>query len=116
MLAATVTTRHHARTLMPELPDVTIYVEALSSRIIGRALIRAVIKSPFVLRSADPPLSATYGATVGGIRRLGKQIAIAIGDQQLWLVIHLKIAGRLHWNTTAPKLGSRNLLSAFEFD
>ncbi|HLW69223.1 MAG TPA: DNA-formamidopyrimidine glycosylase family protein [Candidatus Binataceae bacterium] len=101
---------------MPELPDVTLYVEALSSRIAGRRLIRAIVKSPFLLRSADPPLSATYGAKVREIKRLGKQIAIAIGDQELWLVIHLMIAGRLHWNIAAPKLGSRNLLAAFEFD
>jgi formamidopyrimidine-DNA glycosylase len=101
---------------MPELPDVIIYLEALNSRIVGRSLIRAIVKSPFVLRSADPPLSATFGATIGEIRRLGKQIAIGVGDEELWLVIHLKIAGRLHWDTTAPKLGSRNLLAAFEFD
>lgn len=100
---------------MPELPDVKVYVEALQTRVIGHELIRALIKSPFLLRTADPPLSATQGRTVQGVRRLGKQIAIGVvGD--LWLVMHLKIAGRLHWNTSAPKLGGRNLLAAFEFD
>jgi formamidopyrimidine-DNA glycosylase len=100
---------------MPELPDVKVYVEALQTRVIGHELIRALIKSPFLLRTADPPLSATQGRTVQGVRRLGKQIAIGVAGD-LWLVMHLKIAGRLHWNTTSPKLGGRNLLAAFEFD
>jgi len=100
---------------MPELPDVTIYVEALRSRVIGHTLTRALVRSPFLLRSADPPLSATEGRTVRDVRRLGKQIAIGIAGG-LWLVLHLKIAGRLHWNDSAPKLGGRNILAAFEFD
>jgi formamidopyrimidine-DNA glycosylase len=100
---------------MPELPDVTVYVEALRTRIIGHRLIRAIVKSPFLMRSVDPPLSATFGKQVHQVRRLGKQIAIGI-DNDLWIVLHLKIAGRLHWNTVAPKLGSRNILAAFEFD
>lgn len=100
---------------MPELPDVTVYVEALRTRVIGHKLIRALVRTPFLLRSADPPLSATQGRTVHDVRRLGKQIAIGVAGD-LWLVIHLKIAGRLHWNTSAPKLGSRNLLAAFELD
>ena len=100
---------------MPELPDVTVYVEALRKRVIGHKLIRALVRSPFLLRSADPPLSATQGGTVHDVRRLGKQIAIGVASN-LWLVLHLKIAGRLHWNTSAPKLGSRNLLAVFEFD
>src|ERR1700732_465413 len=100
---------------IPELPDVTLYVEALQTRVIGHKLIRAMVKSLFLLRTADPPLSATQGRSVHSVRRLGKQIAIGVvGD--LWLVMHLKIAGRLHWNTSAPKLGGRNLLAAFEFD
>ena len=100
---------------MPELPDVTVYVEALRGRILGHKLIRAVVKSPFLLRTADPPLSATEGAAIHDVRRIGKQIAIgAAGD--LWLVLHLKIAGRLHWGAAAPKLGGRNVLAAFEFD
>ena len=100
---------------MPELPDVTVYVEALRSRVIGHTLTRALVRSPFLLRSADPPLSATEGRTVRDVRRLGKQIAIGIAGG-LWLVLHLKIAGRLHWNDSAPKLGGRNILAAFEFD
>jgi formamidopyrimidine-DNA glycosylase len=100
---------------MPELPDVTVYVEALRTRVVGHKLARAVVKSPFLLRTADPPLSATQGAEVHDVRRLGKQIAISVAGN-LWLVLHLKIAGRLHWSASAPKLGSRNLLAAFEFD
>lgn len=100
---------------MPELPDVTVYVEALRARVLGQKLIRAVVKSPFLLRTADPPLNATQGGTVRDVRRLGKQIAIGVAGD-LWLVLHLKIAGRLHWSASAPKLGSRNLLAAFEFD
>jgi formamidopyrimidine-DNA glycosylase len=100
---------------MPELPDVTVYVEALRTRIIDHNLIRAIVKSPFLMRSVDPPLSATFGKTVREVRRLGKQIAIGL-DDDLWIVLHLKIAGRLHWDSKAPKLGSRNILAAFEFD
>ena len=74
-----------------------------------------MVKSPFLLRTADPPLSAAIGGTVHDVRRLGKQIAIGVAGD-LWLVLHLKIAGRLHWSTSAPKLGSRNVLAAFEFD
>jgi formamidopyrimidine-DNA glycosylase len=100
---------------MPELPDVTVYVEAMRTRIVGHKLDRAVVKSPFLLRTADPPLSAAIGGTVHDVRRLGKQIAIGVAGD-LWLVLHLKIAGRLHWSGSAPKLGSRNVLAAFEFD
>jgi formamidopyrimidine-DNA glycosylase len=100
---------------MPELPDVTVYIEALCERIIGHALKTVLVKSPFLLRSADPPLSSTYEKTVHDIRRVGKQIAIGV-EGDLWLVLHLKIAGRLHWGTSAPKLGSRNLLAVFTFD
>jgi formamidopyrimidine-DNA glycosylase len=100
---------------MPELPDVSVYVEALRTRIIGHTLIRALVKSSFLLRTADPPLSAAQGKPVHDVRRLGKQIAIGVADD-LWLVLHLKIAGRLHWNTSAPKLGGRNPLAMFEFD
>lgn len=100
---------------MPELPDVSIYVEALRARIVGHKLNRALVKSPFLLRSANPPLSATQGATVREVRRVGKRIAIGVqGD--LWLALHLKIAGRLHWSGARPKLGGRNTLAAFEFE
>jgi formamidopyrimidine-DNA glycosylase len=100
---------------VPELPDVSVYVDALRTRIVGRKFVRALVKSPFLLRSADPPLSATYGRLVHDVRRLGKRIAIGV-EGNLWLVLHLMIAGRLHWNTSAPKLGSRNLLATFEFE
>jgi formamidopyrimidine-DNA glycosylase len=100
---------------VPELPDVSVYVEALQKRIAGRRFVRAIVKSPFLLRSAEPPLSATYEKNVVEIRRVGKRIAIGV-EGNLWLVLHLMIAGRLHWATAKPKLGSRNNLAAFEFD
>ncbi len=100
---------------MPELPDVTVYVEAIQARVVGHKLLRAVVRSPFLLRTADPPLDAAVGGTVHEVRRLGKQIALGVADD-LWFVLHLKIAGRLHWGTSAPKLSSRNVLAAFEFD
>ncbi len=100
---------------MPELPDVNVYVEALRTRILDRKFIRAIVKSPFLLRSAEPPLSATFEKVVLDIRRVGKRIAIGV-DDNLWLVLHLMIAARLHWATAKPKLGSRNNLAAFEFD
>ena len=100
---------------MPELPDVTVYVEAIRTRVVGHKLIRAIVKSPFLLRTADPPLSAAHGRAVIDVRRIGKQIAIgAAGD--LWLVTHLKIAGRFHWSTETPKMGGRSVLAAFQFD
>ena len=100
---------------MPELPDVTVYVEALRARVVEHRLLRSFVKGPFLLRTASPPLSATQGRTVIEVRRVGKQIAIGL-DGDLWLVLHLKIAGRLHWKTGAIKLGGRNLLAIFEFD
>src|SRR5260370_6886979 len=100
---------------MPELPDVTVYVEALQARLIDHRLIRCFVKGPFLLRSASPPLSSTQDRTVIEVRRLGKQIAIGLSGS-LWLVLHLKIAGRLHWKTAAVKPGGRNLLAVFEFD
>jgi formamidopyrimidine-DNA glycosylase len=100
---------------MPELPDVTVYVEALRARLIDHRLRRCFVKGPFLLRSASPPLSATHDRTVTEVRRLGKQIAIGLSGD-LWLVLHLKIAGRLHWKTGAVKPGGRNLLAVFEFD
>jgi len=100
---------------MPELPDVSVYVEALQTRVAGHKLVRTLVKSVFLLRSTTPPVSATSGRTVCEVRRLGKQIAISL-DGDLWLVLHLMIAGRLHWKTSVPKLGSRNILVAFEFD
>jgi len=100
---------------MPELPDVSVYVEAIRTRIVGHTLVKTMVKSPFLLRSTAPPIAATAGKTVREVRRLGKQIAIGV-EGDLWLVLHLMIAGRLHWKPSAPKLGSRNILVAFEFD
>jgi formamidopyrimidine-DNA glycosylase len=100
---------------MPELPDISIYVEALRERIVGHELTRATVRSPFLLRSANPPLSAAQGSSVIEVRRIGKQIAIGM-EGGLWLVLHLKIAGRLHWSASRPKPGAKNILAAFEFD
>jgi formamidopyrimidine-DNA glycosylase len=81
---------------MPELPDVTVYIEALKARVIGHQLQKIVLKNPFLLRTAEPPLSACEGKTILRIRRIGKRIAFEL-EGELWLVIHLMIAGRLHW-------------------
>ena len=81
---------------MPELPDITVYLDALSSRVLGRTLERVDIVSPFVLRSVEPPLAESHGKRVVGLRRLGKRIVVALEDE-LFLVIHLMIAGRLRW-------------------
>ena len=100
---------------MPELPDVTIYVEALRERILGHKLKRVLIRGPFLLRTVTPPVESLTGKTVTGVRRLGKQILIGF-ESDLWLSLHLKIAGRLHWKKAAPKLSSKNFLALFEFD
>jgi formamidopyrimidine-DNA glycosylase len=98
---------------VPELPDVTIYIEALNQRILGRKLLHAQIRGPFLLRSVIPPVSAAEGQRVREIRRIGKQIAIGF-ENDVWLTLHLMIAGRLHWKAAA-RLGGRNL-AAFEFE
>ncbi len=100
---------------MPELPDITVYAEALDARIAGHRLIRTLVRSPFLMRTAVPPLSAAHDSVVHEVRRLGKRIAIGL-ERDLWLVLHLMIAGRLHWHTSAPKAKGRNLLAIFEFD
>lgn len=106
---------------MPELPDVTVYVEALENRIAGSRLIRVDVHGPFLLRSVTPGLESAFGKSVLAVRRVGKRIAIGLEDD-LWLVIHLMIAGRLHWQAapaaTAVKArpGSKNLLAAFVFE
>jgi formamidopyrimidine-DNA glycosylase len=94
---------------MPELPDVELYVEALGTRIVGHSLRTTVVRGPFLLRSVEPPVTALHGHAVAGVRRAGKRIAVEF-QHGLWLVIHLMIAGRLHWN------GRRSPLAAFEFD
>src|ERR1700722_19154113 len=100
---------------MPELPDITVYVEALEKRILDKTLERAVIASPFLLRSIDPPVSAAHGHQVRGLRRIGKRIAIGF-DNDVWLVLHLMIAGRLHWFSERKKPDGRRTLAAFDFD
>jgi formamidopyrimidine-DNA glycosylase len=99
---------------MPELPDIEVYVEALSTRVRGQALERVRLGSPFLLRSADPPLSAAEGREVTAVRRLGKRIVLAL-DPDLFLALHLMIAGRLHWKDRGAKLPGRVGLAAFDF-
>jgi formamidopyrimidine-DNA glycosylase len=99
---------------MPELPDITLYCEALDERILGRRLERARLNSPFLLRSVEPPLDAVVGANVAEIRRIGKRIAIGF-DNDRWLVLHLMIAGRLHWIATVPRSLTRQTAIAFDF-
>jgi formamidopyrimidine-DNA glycosylase len=99
---------------MPELPDITAYLHALDSRIVGQPIERIRLASPFLLRTAAPPLSEIEGRTVRELRRIGKRIAIGV-DGDLWLVLHLMIAGRLHWRQREAKLGGRQNLAAFDF-
>ncbi len=99
---------------MPELPDITIYIEALDRRIVGRRLDAVRVHSPFLVRTFDPPLDAVSGKTVREIRRVGKRIALGF-DDELWLVLHLMIAGRLHWKTAGVKISAKNALAAFDF-
>jgi formamidopyrimidine-DNA glycosylase len=100
---------------MPELPDIVVYIEALETRILGRTLERAQIASPFLLRSIEPPVTAASGHKVRALRRVGKRIAIGL-ENEVWLVLHLMIAGRLHWVTKKVKPDGRRTLAAFEFD
>ncbi len=99
---------------MPELPDITAYLTALEPRILGRTLERVRLASVFVLRTVDPPVSAAEGRSVTALRRIGKRIAIGV-EGDIWLVIHLMIAGRLHWRPAEAKLASRNTLLALDF-
>ena len=103
---------------MPELPDITVYIEALEKRILGRQLDRVRNLSPFLLRTAWPPLESAFGKRVVALRRIGKRICIGLEDE-IWLVLHLMIAGRLHWVEAGTKKGktvSRNgNFAAFDF-
>jgi formamidopyrimidine-DNA glycosylase len=99
---------------MPELPDIAAYLGALQERVVGQALQRVRINSAFLLRTAQPPIAAAEGHTVTALRRIGKRVAIGL-DNDLWLVLHLMIAGRLHWKTRGAKIGGRNNLAAFDF-
>jgi formamidopyrimidine-DNA glycosylase len=100
---------------MPELPDITVYIETLEQRIYGHTLIQTQIASPFLLRTIEPPVEACVGHTVSSIRRVGKRIAIGF-DNDIWLVLHLMIAGRLHWSEKVKKPDGRRTLASFLFD
>jgi formamidopyrimidine-DNA glycosylase len=99
---------------MPELPDITAYITAIEDRVLGQTLERVRLGSVFLLRTVDPPLSSVEGRTVRAVRRIGKRIAIGV-EGDLWLVLHLMIAGRLHWKPAQAKLAGRNALAAFDF-
>ncbi len=99
---------------MPELPDIAAYISALEPRIVGQPLERVRLASAFLLRSVQPPISDVEGRTVRELRRIGKRIAIGV-DGELWLVLHLMIAGRLHWRPRGAKLAGRQNLAAFDF-
>jgi formamidopyrimidine-DNA glycosylase len=99
---------------MPELPDIAAYITALESRIVGQRLERVRLGSPFLLRTVESPLASAEGRTVKKLRRVGKRIAIGV-EGDLWLVLHLMIAGRLHWKKRDVKLGGRQNLAAFDF-
>jgi formamidopyrimidine-DNA glycosylase len=99
---------------MPELPDICAYISALEERVVGQPLEQVRIASPFLLRTAQPPITDAEGHVVRDLRRVGKRIAIGM-DNDLWLVLHLMIAGRLHWRPKAAALGGRRNLAAFDF-
>ena len=99
---------------MPELPDVVTYIEALQPRIVGKTLLRVRIASPFVLRSFDPPIAAVEGKAVLGIRRMGKRIVLEF-ETDLFLLLHLMIAGRLRWRSAGTKIPGKLGLAAFDF-
>jgi formamidopyrimidine-DNA glycosylase len=99
---------------MPELPDIAAYISALEPRIVAQPIKQVRLASPFLLRTAQPPVKSVEGRMVRELRRIGKRIAIGV-DGDLWLVLHLMIAGRLHWRTPGAKLAGRQSLAAFDF-
>src|SRR5437763_6382747 len=99
---------------MPELPDISAYITALESRIVGEPIEHVRLASPFLLRTVEPPIASVEGRKVCELRRIGKRIAIGV-EGDLWLVLHLMIAGRLHWRAAEAKLAGRNQLAAFDF-
>jgi formamidopyrimidine-DNA glycosylase len=99
---------------MPELPDIAAYIDALETRIVGQPLEQVRLASAFLLRTAQPPLSSVEGRVVRELRRVGKRIVIGV-ENDLWLVLHLMIAGRLHWRPPGAKLAGRQSLAAFDF-
>jgi formamidopyrimidine-DNA glycosylase len=100
---------------MPELPDIVVYIEALERRIVGHVLEQIQAPGPSLLRTATPPLGSVFGHRVTRLRRIGKRIAIGL-DNDLWLVLHLMIAGRLHWSEDRVVPDGRRTLAAFDFD
>jgi formamidopyrimidine-DNA glycosylase len=99
---------------MPELPDIAAYISALEPRVVGQALEHIRLNSPFLLRTVQPPLASAEGRTVRELRRIGKRIVFGLEDD-LWLALHLMIAGRLHWQARGAKLAGRRSLGAFDF-
>ena len=99
---------------VPELPEIAAYIRALETRIVGQSIERVRLTSPFLLRTVQPPLASVEGRAVRELRRIGKRIAISV-DGDLWLVLHLMIAGRLHWRPPGAKLAGRQNLAAFDF-
>ena len=99
---------------MPELPDISAYISALEPRIVGQPLEPIRLNNPFLLRTAQPPVSSAGGQVVRGVRRIGKRIVIGL-ENDLWLALHLMIAGRLHWQSRGAKLVGRRTLAAFDF-
>jgi formamidopyrimidine-DNA glycosylase len=99
---------------MPELPDIAAYIDAMESRMVDQPLERIRVASPFLLRTAQPPLASAEGKKVRELRRIGKRVAIGL-ENDLWLVLHLMIAGRLHWRSPNAKLAGRQNLAAFDF-
>ncbi len=99
---------------MPELPDIIVYLECLEKRVLGQPLERVRVVSPFLVRSFEPPLKVIEGKPVRGLRRLGKRLVFAFNDE-LFLVLHLMIAGRLHWKPLGAKFPGKIGLAAFDF-
>ncbi len=99
---------------MPELPDIAAYISALEPRIVGQPIERVRLASAFLLRTVQPPVTSVEGRIVRELRRIGKRIAIGV-EGDLWLVLHLMIAGRLHWRPPGAKLSGRKSLAAFDF-
>src|SRR5271157_1939212 len=99
---------------MPELPDIVAYIHALESRIVAQPIRQIRLASPFLLRTAEPAITEVDGRNVRELRRIAKRIAIAV-EGDLWLVLHLMIAGRLHWREPGAKLSGRQNLAAFDF-
>src|SRR3954470_21142118 len=100
---------------MPELPDVTVYIEALEERVLNQTILRVRIVSPFIVRSFDPPIREAEGKKILALRRVGKRIVLEL-EEELFLVVHLMIAGRLHWKPRNAKIARRYGLAAFDFD